>query len=122
PEQRAALEAQLARLQQSAPALALLAAILPAGFAPASAVCTLRSAHSDRFVVQVRVHSHGGEERVYALKAYSDDFGAEVWAHAQRLAEHLPPQVHRPSLAIRYLPQQRVLVFDCIEGQIVSPH
>ncbi len=120
PEQRAALEAQLARLQQPAPALALLAAILPAGFAPASAVSTLRSAHSDRFVVQVRVRSHGGEERGYALKAYSDDFGAGVWAHAQRLAEHLPPQVHRPSLPIRYLPQERVLVFDWVEGQILS--
>src|SRR5207237_1087906 len=119
-EQRAALEAQLARLQQTAPALELLAAILPAGFAPAGAICTLRSAHSDRFVVQVRVRSHGGEERVYALKAYSDDFGERVWAHAQRLAEHLPPQLHRPSFPIRYLPQQRVLVFDWVEGQILS--
>ena len=120
PEQRATLDAQLARLQQPAPALELLAAILPAGFAPASAVCTRRSAHSDRFVVQVRVRSRGGEERVYALKAYSDDFGERVWAHAQRLAEHLPPQVHRPSLPIRYLPQERVLVFDWVEGQILS--
>src|SRR2546429_7857649 len=120
PEQRATLDARLARLQQPAPALELLAAILPAGFAPAGAICTLRSAHSDRFVVQVRVRSHGGEERVYALKAYSDDFGERVWAHAQRLAEHLPPQLHRPSFPIRYLPQQRVLVFDWVEGQILS--
>jgi len=120
PEQRAALEGQLARLQQPTPALELVAAILPVGFAPASAVCTQRSAHSDRCVVQVRVRSHGGEERVYALKAYSDDFGERVWAHAQRLAEHLPPQLDRPSLPIRYLPQERVLVFDWVEGQILS--
>src|SRR5204862_110314 len=69
PEQRAALEAQLARLQQPAAALELLDPILPDGLAPAAAVCTLQSVHSDRFVLQVRVRSRGGEERVYALKA-----------------------------------------------------
>ncbi len=120
PEQRAALEAQLARLQQTAPALELLAAILPAGFAPAAAICTLQSVHSDRFVVQVRVRSRGGEERVYALKAYSDDFGERVWTHAVQLAERLPTRHHRPSLPIRYLPQERVLVFDWVEGRILS--
>ena len=70
PEQRASLEAQLTRLRQPAAALELLAAILPAGVTPAGAVCTLQSAHSDRFVVQVRVCTHAGAERVYALKAY----------------------------------------------------
>src|SRR5437899_12780324 len=120
PEQRAALEGQLARLQQPTPALELVAAILPAGFAPASAVCTQRSAHSDRCVVQVRVRSHGGEERVYALKAYSDDFGERVWTHAVQLAGRLPPRHHRPCLPIRYLPQERVLVFEWVEGRILS--
>src|SRR5256885_10757309 len=57
PEQRAALEAQLARLQQPAAALELLDPILPDGLAPAAAVCTLQSVHSDRFVLQVRVRS-----------------------------------------------------------------
>jgi len=120
PEQRAALEAQLARLQQPAAALQLLEPILPAGFAPAAAVCTLQSAHSDRFVVQVRVCTHAGAERVYALKAYSDDFGERVWTHAQQLARHLPPRLHRPCLPIHYVRQERVLVFDWIEGQILS--
>src|SRR3989454_7720088 len=41
PEQRAALEAQLARLQQPAAALELLDPILPDGLAPAAADCTL---------------------------------------------------------------------------------
>src|SRR5439155_17431220 len=112
PEQRAGLETQLARLRQPAAALELLAAILPAGLTPASATCTPQSAHSDRFVVQVRVCSHDGAERAYALKAYSDDFGERVWAHAQRLAQHLPPRLHRPCLPIHYVPQERVLVFD----------
>jgi len=117
PEQRAALEAQLARLQQPAAALELLEPILPAGFAPAGSICTLQSAHSDRFVLQVRVCSNGGAERVYALKAYSDDFGERVWAHAQQLAEHLPQRPHRPCLPIHYERQERVLVFDWVEGQ-----
>ena len=120
PEQRAALEAQLARLQQPAAALELLDPILPDGLAPAAAVCTLQSVHSDRFVLQVRVRSRGGEERVYALKAYSDDFGERVWTHAVQLAERLPPRHHRPCLPIRYLPQERVLVFDWVEGRILS--
>ena len=120
PEQRAALEAQLARLRQPAAALELLAAILPAGLTPASAVCTLQSAHSDRFVVQVTVCSHDGAERGYALKAYSDDFGERVWAHAQRLAPHLAPRPHRPCLPIHHVPQERVLVFDWVEGRTLS--
>src|SRR6266513_1842062 len=89
PAQRTALEGQLARLQQPAAALELLAPILAPGFAPAQARCTLQSVHSDRFVVQVRVCSRSGEERVYALKAYADDFGEQVWAHAQLLAGRL---------------------------------
>ena len=120
PEQRAALEAQLARLQQPAAALELLGPILPDGLAPAAAVCTLQSVHSDRFVLRVQVRSRGGEERVYALKAYSDDFGERVWTHAVQLAERLPPRHHRPCLPIRYLPQERVLVFDWVEGRILS--
>jgi len=120
PAQRTALEGQLARLQQPAAALELLAPILAPGFAPAQARCTLQSVHSDRFVVQVRVCSRSGEERVYALKAYADDFGEQVWAHAQLLAGRLPPRLHGPSLPIRYLPQERVLVFDWVEGRILS--
>jgi phosphotransferase family enzyme len=120
PEQRAALEAQLARLQQPVAALELLAPILPAGLAPATVVCTLQSVHTDRFVVQVRLRAQSGAERMYALKAYSDDFGERVWAHAQQLVERLPPRLHRPCLPIRYLPQERVLVFDWVEGWILS--
>src|SRR5207247_1346212 len=66
------------------------------------------------------VRSRGGEERVYALKAYSDDVGERVWTHAVQLAERLPTRHDRPSLPIRYLPQERVLVFDWVEGRILS--
>src|SRR5439155_4060811 len=83
-EQRTALEVQLVRLQQPVSTLEMIDPILPAGFAPAAAVCTLQSVHSDRFVVQARVRSSGGDERVYALKTYSDDFGERVWTHAQQ--------------------------------------
>jgi len=120
PEQRAALEVQLVRLQQPVATLELLDPILPAGFAPAAAACTLQSVHSDRFVVQARVRSSGGDERVYALKTYSDDFGERVWTHAQQLAERLPPRPHRPCLPIQYIPQERVLIFDWVEGRSLS--
>src|SRR5439155_213833 len=70
--------------------------------------------------LQVRVRWRGGEERVYALKAYSDDFGERVWTHAVQLAERLPPRLHRPCLPIHHIPQERVLVFDWVEGRILS--
>src|SRR5439155_30997 len=92
----------------------------PGGFAAAAAACTLQSVHSDRFVVQARVRSSGGDERVYALKTYSDDFGERVWTHAQQLAERLPPRPHRPCLPIQYIPQERVLIFDWVEGRSLS--
>jgi len=57
---------------------------------------------------------------VYALKAYSDDFGERVWTHAVQLAERLPPRLHRPCLPIHHIPQERVLVFDWVEGRILS--
>src|SRR5207245_9274028 len=94
PDERAALEARLARLQQPGAALGLLDPMLPDGLAPAAAVCTLQSVHSDRFVLQVRVRSRGGEERVYALKAYSDDFGERVWMHGVQLPGRLRPWHH----------------------------
>src|SRR2546429_3636972 len=120
PEQRAALEVQLVRLQQPVATLELLDPILPAGFAPAAAACTLQSVHSDRFVVQARVRSSGGDERVYALKTYSADSGERVWTHARQLAERLPPRPHRPCLPIQYIPQERVMIFDWVEGRSLS--
>src|SRR2546427_10531234 len=89
-EQRAALRAQLTRLQQPAPVLEILDSVLPADFKPTDVICTVQSAHSDRFVVRAQVRSAGGEGRAYALKVYSDDFGEQVWAPAQTVARDPP--------------------------------
>src|SRR5207247_8096830 len=87
-EQRSALRTQLARLQDPAVVLEHLRPSLPVGFQPAGVVCAVESVHSDRFVVRARVRSHNGRECAFALKAYSDDFGLRVWAHARDLDEH----------------------------------
>jgi len=39
-----------------------------------------------------------GTKRGYALKAYSDDFGERVWAHAQLLAS-VSRRAYRPVFA-----------------------
>src|SRR5437016_2015873 len=85
-EQRTALRAQLARLRQPVAALEVLRSVLPTKFKPASVACTIEGLHKDRFVLRAQVRSGAGEERSFALKAYSDDFGERVWAHGQTLA------------------------------------
>jgi len=55
PAQRAAVRAQLARLEQPGPALEILGPALPADFRAADTACALQSAHSDRFVLRVLV-------------------------------------------------------------------
>ena len=116
PEQRSALRAQLTRVQQPATALRILRPTLPAEFTPARAVCTVQSVHSDRFVVRVELCSNAGEERAYALKAYSDDFGEKVWAHARALAEHYPPNHNGLCLPNHYVPRERLMVFPWVDG------
>jgi tRNA A-37 threonylcarbamoyl transferase component Bud32 len=119
-EQRTALRAQLARFQEPGFVLAMLHSSLPAGFDPTSVACTLQRAHSDRFVMRVRLRSRAGEERAYALKAYADDFGRHVWAHCRVLAPHYWSDHDGPCLPIRYLPHHRVLVFPWLDGLPLS--
>ncbi|HYT72859.1 MAG TPA: phosphotransferase [Gemmatimonadales bacterium] len=119
-EQRQALHAQLARLRQPEAALELLRPGLPGGFEPAHVDCAVQSVHPDRFVVQVRVCSSAGEQRVYALKVYSDDFGEQVWAHCRALAEHSPPDQDVLCLPTRYIELERTLVFPWVDGLFLS--
>src|SRR5256885_1359871 len=99
PAQRAALRAQLARLEHPVQALEVLGPTLPADFQPASTTCSLQGAHSDRFVLRVLARSHSGQERACAVKVYSDDFGQEVWSHSQALAVQLQPNHDGPCLS-----------------------
>src|ERR1051325_4769307 len=119
-EQRSNLKGQLARLQQPEAALEALDSVLPADFKPASVLCTPRSVHSDRFVIQAQVRSDAGEERAYALKVYSDDFGQQIWAHAQPLAVHSQPTGSGLCLPTGYLPHLRMLIFPWVNGPFLS--
>jgi hypothetical protein len=119
-EQRAALQEQLTRLHEPAAVVEVLASSLPTGFEPASVSCAVPGAHSDRFVMQVQLRSTSGEERGYALKVYSDDFGSRVWAHAQALAQHLPPNHDSICLPGQFIPQERMLLFPWVDGRFLS--
>src|SRR6266550_986070 len=122
PAQRAAVRAQLTRLEQpgGASALEMLGPMLPADFRPTGAACTLQSAHADRFVLRVLARSHTGQERAYALKVYADDFGAHVWAHSQALASRMQPNHDGPCLPTRYVSSERALVFPWVDGAFLS--
>src|SRR5437762_6540772 len=78
PDQRAALRARLARLQQPAALLDILAATLPADFDPTGVTCTVPSAHSDRFVMRAQVRSAAGDERAFALKVKTEEHTSEL--------------------------------------------
>jgi thiamine kinase-like enzyme len=119
-EQRVALRAHMARVQQPAAALAILRTVLPAGFTPTRVICTPQSSHPDRFVVRAQVRSDSGEEREYALKAYSDEFAERVWTYSQVLANQLQSNGHGICLPIDYLPHERMLVFPWVEGRFLS--
>ena len=119
-EQRQALRAQLARVQQPAAALEIVRSLLPADFKPTDVTCTVPSVHPDRFVVQVQVTSDDGRERVYALKAYSDNFVERVWDYAQVLAEHRPLSEHGLCLPATYVPPERMLVSPWVAGRYMS--
>jgi tRNA A-37 threonylcarbamoyl transferase component Bud32 len=119
-EQRASLRAQLERLQISAAAVGILDSSFPRDFTPVSVASILQKRHSDRFVLKVQLRSSAGEERSYALKVYSDDFGQRVWEHAQALAKHQPTNHDGLCLPTRYVPEERTLVFPWVEGQFLS--
>src|SRR6266516_2481085 len=119
-EQRSALRAQLARLQQPAAALEILRSVLPADFKATEVICTRQSVHPDRFVIRAQVLSDSGEERAYALKAYSDNFGERVWAYCQKLAEHHQPNPSGLCLPSSYVPQERLLIFPWVDGLFLS--
>src|SRR5204863_6977027 len=120
PAQRAAVRAQLARLEQLEPALEIVAPTLPADFQVDDTTCALQSAHADRFVVRVRVRSTTGQERSYAVKVYADDFGEQVWAHSQALARRLQPTDDGLCLPLQYVSSARALVFPWVDGTFLS--
>ncbi len=120
-EQRTALKAQRARLQQPSELLSLLrSTVVPADFRPAGAVGRVESVHPDRFTMRAQVRSTTGEELAYALKVYSDDFVERVWAHSRALAEHYRPHDSGVVLPSQYIPHERMLVFPWVEGRFLS--
>ena len=120
PAQRAALRAQLARLEQPESALEILGPTLRPDLQPTGATCSLQSAHVDRFVLRVLVQTQTGQERAFALKVYADDFGALVWAHSGAVAARLQPNHDGPCLPTRYVPSERALVFPWVDGAVLS--
>lgn len=117
-ELRAALQARLARLRQPAAALEVLSAAVAPPFRPTAVSCTVQSVHPDRFVVRVHLRARS-RECAYVLKAYADDFGERVWAHARTLAAH-PLEHGRVCLPAAYVAPERVLVFPWVDGQPLS--
>ena len=120
PEQRAELQRQLLRVQQPATALEILRSSVAADLEPVRATCAVQSVHSDRFVVRVQLCSRDGVERTWALKAYSDDFGERVWAHAQVLAANGTAKPTALCLPTHYLSGERMLVFPWVDGLFLS--
>ena len=116
PEQHAALEAQLVRLQQHGAALEL-----PCERKDLVRVTTtVASVHADRFVVRARLCFRSGEERSYALKAYADDFAGRAWTHARALAERYRTDAGELCLPIACIASERLLVFPWVEGAALA--
>lgn len=120
PEQRAALLAVRARLEQPTEVLAVLRPTLPADDTAADVAWSIQSVHPDRFVLRARVRTRGGQWRSYALKAYADDFGARVWAHARALAGCRGMAPGDVCLPIHYVAHERLLVFPWVDGRCLS--
>jgi len=120
PEQRAALRRQLERIQQPGAVSDILRSAGIVDFDPAATVCNVQSVHPDRFVVRVKIESRAGDERCWALKVYSDDFGERVWTHAQLLAAQGQSSHHGLCLPTHYLPEERMLVFPWVDGAFLS--
>jgi len=120
PERRASLRAQRARLEQPAEVLTVLGSELATDVAATGVACSVESVHPDRFVLRARVRTRLGEWRSYALKAYADDFGARVWAHARALAACRELTPGGVCLPIRYLARERLLVFPWVDGRCLT--
>jgi len=119
-EQRQAIRLQQARLHEAEPLLAIVRSCLPSGFEPASVTGSVESAHPDRFVMRVQVRSSGADERQFAVKVYSDDFGAEMWTLTRKLATNGDPYPHGLCLPTRYDAHERALVFPWVSGEFLS--
>jgi tRNA A-37 threonylcarbamoyl transferase component Bud32 len=119
-EQRQAIRLQQARLGQAGPLLKIVRSSLPSGFEPASVTGSVQSAHPDRFVMRVQVRSAGADERAFAAKVYSDDFGEQVWALARSLPGNGGPYPHGLCLPTHYVPHERALVFPWVAGAFLS--
>jgi len=120
PERRASLRAQRARLEQPTDVLTVLRSALATDVAAGGVACTVESVHPDRFVLRARVCTRLGEWRAYALKAYADDFGERVWAHARALAACGQMAPDGLCLPIRYVAQEHLLVFPWVEGRCLT--
>jgi hypothetical protein len=119
-QQRSAMRARLPQVQQPEVMLKILRPVLPADFVATAVHCAVPSVHSDRFVIQARVHDAAGGERSFALKAYSDDFGGRVWTFAQTLARHQPANHDGFCLPTAYLAEERLLIFPWVDGKFLS--
>src|SRR5256884_4912369 len=120
PERRAALRAQRARLEQPAEVLTVLRSELGTDAAADGEACSIGSVHPDRFVLRARVRTRLGEWRSFALKAYADDFGARVWAHARALPACRELAPGGVCLPIRYVAHERLLVFPWVDGRCLT--
>ena len=119
-EQRKALRAALVRMQQPEVALEVVRPCLARGFEVAGAACDLQSVHPDRFVLRVRVRATTGEEASWALKAYADDYGREIWEFARAVARRHPSNHIGLCLPLRHVPEEQALVFPWVEGTRLS--
>ena len=110
----------MARLLKPGAALDLLRSVVPVTFELAEVDCTVESVHPDRFVLWARARADSGKERSYALKAYSDDFGQQVWDFAQTLAKHDAPELDGFCLPLTYLAEEHMLIFPWVDGAFLS--
>ena len=119
-EQRHSVRARLGNLLQPGAALEFLRPVLPEDSKPIGVTSTVQSVHPDRFVLRAQVSSESGEQRSYAMKAYSDDIGRRVWAFAQTLAEHVGENGHGFCLPTTYLAEEHMLIFPWVDGPFLS--
>jgi hypothetical protein len=119
-EQRKELRVALARLQRPEAALAVVRPCLDRADEPAGVTCDLQSVHPDRFVMKVVVRPGAGRERAFALKVYSDDFGAQMWSLARALAADDRPDRDGLCLPRHFAPLEHALVYPWVDGTRMS--
>jgi phosphotransferase family enzyme len=121
-EQRAALRAQSEHLQRPETMLELLRSGLPDGCRPTTVVsCVVQSAHPDRAVLRVGARRNSGAERTYAVKIYSDDIGERVWSFTRAfVGQNAGDQHDGPCLPIGFVPSERALISQWIDGALLS--